>query len=78
MDTKEGPYLGYCDLYGTTFSDVYAATGLGAHMALPLLRKNYDPNMSREAARAVLEDVMRVLFYRDCRTVNKVCGKCGQ
>jgi len=65
-------YLGYTDLYGTTFVDNYVATGMGAHVALPLLRKYYDPEMSVESATKILEDCMRVLFYRDCRTINKV------
>ena len=31
-------YLGFVDLYGTAFSDNYAASGFGSHMALPIIR----------------------------------------
>ncbi|ETO20829.1 hypothetical protein RFI_16378 [Reticulomyxa filosa] len=65
-------YLGYTDLYGTTFVDNYVATGIGGHIALPLLRKYYDENMTIQQAKKVLEDAMRVLYYRDCRSINKI------
>jgi len=32
-------YLGFVDLYGTSFSEEYAATGYGNHLALPLIRE---------------------------------------
>eukprot|EP01083_Nonionella_stella_P283369 964443_1 len=35
-------YLGYTDLFGTTFTDNYVCTGFGAHFAYPLLRKGYE------------------------------------
>jgi 20S proteasome alpha/beta subunit len=31
-------YLGYVDLYGTSFSENYAASGYGNYLALPLIR----------------------------------------
>jgi len=69
-------YLGYTDLFGTTFTDNYVATGFGAHFALPLLRKGYaemgEADMTLQDARKLLADVMRVLFYRDCKTINKI------
>eukprot|EP00485_Elphidium_margaritaceum_P013262 CAMPEP_0202687542 /NCGR_PEP_ID=MMETSP1385-20130828/3200_1 /ASSEMBLY_ACC=CAM_ASM_000861 /TAXON_ID=933848 /ORGANISM="Elphidium margaritaceum" /LENGTH=248 /DNA_ID=CAMNT_0049342355 /DNA_START=45 /DNA_END=791 /DNA_ORIENTATION=- len=69
-------YLGYTDLFGTTFTDNYVATGFGAHLALPLLRKGYETlggaQMTVEDARKLLADTMRVLFYRDCKTINRI------
>ena len=69
-------YLGYTDLFGTTFVDNYVATGFGAHFAYPILRKGYDDlggaDMTIQDARKLLADAMRVLFYRDCKTINKV------
>jgi len=65
-------YLGYTDLYGTSFVDNYVATGIGGHMALPLLRKHYNADMTIEQARELLENCMRVLYYRDCRSTNKI------
>lgn len=61
------PYLGSADLYGTMYEDKYIATGLGGHMALPLLRKDWKPDLTEAEARKLLTDCMRVLFYRDTR-----------
>lgn len=65
-------FLGQVDLYGTAFQDSTLATGYGAHIARPLMRKAYRPDLSEEEARKVLEDCMRVMFYRDARTINKI------
>jgi len=67
-------FLGTVDLYGTHFEEDILATGFGAHLAIPLLREANDAHgteMSAEQARTVLENCMKVLFYRDCRTINK-------
>eukprot|EP00461_Guttulinopsis_vulgaris_P001913 UN01914 len=69
-DQKE-LYLGYSDLYGTTFKDDYVATGFGLHIALPLLRANWRPDLTFEEAKQIIEDAMRVLVYRHCKTINK-------
>jgi 20S proteasome subunit beta 7 len=71
------PYLGSSNLYGTMFEDTYMASGLGAHLALPLLRKGWREDLTEAEARSLLEDCMRVLFYRDTRassfiTIGKV------
>ena len=34
-------YLGYVDLYGTSFSENYAASGYGNYLALPLIRDRW-------------------------------------
>lgn len=60
-------YLGSSDMYGTMFEDNYMCTGLGLHLALPLIRKAWREDMSEEEARKLLVDCMRVLFYRDTR-----------
>ncbi len=65
------PFIGYVDLYGTNHVDDIVVTGFGMHMALPLLRKTWKPEMEEAEARQVLEDAMRVLVYRHCRTINK-------
>lgn len=70
--TKKGePFLGYIDLYGSSYQDNIAATGFGSHLAVPLMRNAWKPDLTKEEAKAVLEDGMRVLFYRDGRTINK-------
>ena len=43
-------------------------------MQQPLLREAYEKNsnMDQGEARRTLEQCLRVLYYRDCRTINKV------
>ena len=64
--------MGTTDLYGTHYEDNFVATGLGAHMALPLLRKHWKEGLTEEEARKLLVDCMRVLFYRDTRASAKI------
>jgi len=69
---EEVPFLGYVDLLGTCYKDDFIATGYGGHIALPLIRKAWRPDISKEEAIKLLEDCMRVLFYRDARSTNKI------
>lgn len=66
-----GGFLGSVDLYGTAFECDYCATGYGLYIALPLLRAAWRPAMPAEDARALLERCMRVLLFRDARTINR-------
>ncbi|KAL7418979.1 Proteasome subunit beta type-7 [Cryptotrichosporon argae] len=78
---KAEPFLGYVDLLGTTYTAPTLATGFGAHIAQPLLREAYEAvagvdgssgaQLSAEQAEAALDECMKVLFYRDARSVNK-------
>mmetsp|Transcript_21824 Transcript_21824/g.64398 ORF Transcript_21824/g.64398 Transcript_21824/m.64398 type:complete len:237 (+) Transcript_21824:40-750(+) len=65
-------YLGYTDLYGSSFTDDYLATGLGMYMALPLMRNQWSPEMTEAQARALLESALKICYYRDTRASNKV------
>jgi len=68
-------FLGTVDLLGTQYEDDMIATGFGAHLALPLMReahKKWGSAMTKAQARETLETCMRVLFYRDCRAINKL------
>jgi len=65
-------FLGTVDYNGTYFEDNTIATGYGAYIARPLLRRAYKPKMTEREAREVLEDCMRVMYYRDARALNKV------
>lgn len=64
-------FLGLVDLYGTHYEADIAATGFGSYMATPLLRKHWKADLTEQEAKKLLEDSMRVLFYRHCRTINK-------
>jgi 20S proteasome subunit beta 7 len=70
--TTNTPFLGIVDKIGTAYEDDVLATGFGAYIALPLMREKYHPNMEEGEARALLEDCLRILFYRDCRALNRV------
>lgn len=70
------PFLASADLLGTTFSSPALASGFGAHLAVPLLRRAVPDeaavaNVTREDAIKVVEECMKVLFYRDARSMNK-------
>lgn len=66
------PILGLVDLYGTNFESEVVATGFGGHLGLPLLRKAYRADITVAEATSVLEEIMKVLFYRDARTIDRV------
>jgi len=72
----EAPFLGYVDLIGTNYESDSIATGYGAYIAQPILRKFIDERggvtYTVKEAREVLIDAMRVLVYRDARTSDKI------
>jgi len=72
---KDGKsFLGYVDLLGTTYSASTLATGYGLHIAQPLLRKaveGRETTLTEDEAREIMRTCMRVLFYRDARSLNK-------
>jgi len=65
-------FLGTSDKIGTAYEEDFVATGMGLHMAMPILREKWQPDMSKAEAKALLSECLRVLFYRDCRTINKI------
>lgn len=78
VDASGKPFLGSVDKIGTTVKDSVLATGFGSYLALPLLREKWRPGMTEGEARAILEDCLKVLFYRDCRASSQIqLAKCG-
>jgi 20S proteasome subunit beta 7 len=76
LDEESKPFLASADLLGTTFTAPSLATGFGAHLAQPLLRKIAGDEEAAEkltAAQAVaaVKECMKVLFYRDARSMDK-------
>lgn len=70
------PFIRYVDLLGVTYGALALATGFGAHLAVPLLRKlvPYDldyEKVSEADAREAVVNAMRVLYYRDARASEK-------
>lgn len=73
---KLEPFLASVDLLGTTFTSPTLATGFGAHLAQPILRRRVPDetaaaNLSRADAEAIVKECMKVLFYRDARSMNE-------
>ena len=76
LDDHGKPFLASADLLGTTFSAPSLATGFGAHLAQPLLRKvapdeEHAAALSKEDAILAVKESMKVLFYRDARSMDK-------
>lgn len=64
-------FLGLVDLYGSSYTENMLATGYGMHLAIPIMRNKWKKDMTEAEAKELLEECMRVCFYRDCRTINK-------
>lgn len=76
FDADGKPFLSSADLLGTTYSAPQLATGFGAHLAIPILRRYFPEEkpleeISKEDAVKALKDCMKVLFYRDARSLDK-------
>lgn len=70
------PFLRYVNLLGVTYSSPTLATGFGAHLALPLLRRVVDTEAdvgktTLETAEKTMLESMKVLYYRDARSSRK-------
>lgn len=77
FDDDGSPFLSFADLLGTTFSGPSLATGFGAHLAQPLLRRLLPQDeasvreITRETAVNAVKECMKVLFYRDARSIDR-------
>jgi 20S proteasome subunit beta 7 len=70
---KDKGFLGYVDYQGTTYESETIATGYGAYIAQPILRKQCEgKNLTEAQAKKIMDDCLRVLFYRDARSLNNV------
>ena len=66
------PFLGMTDLYGTKVEADYLLTGLSQHYCQVLMTNNWREDMTEADARAVIEDCMRVMFYRDKKSLDNI------
>lgn len=75
LDDEDKPFLAATDLLGTTFSAPSLSTGFGSMLAQPIMRR-YAPDeesaakLTREQAVEVVRECMKVLFYRDARSMD--------
>ncbi|KAJ1509954.1 Proteasome subunit beta type-7 [Coelomomyces lativittatus] len=80
-------YLAAVDFRGVTYSGSSVATGFGAHLAQPILRnalnggggggspgmeEGRELTLTETEASDLLDQVMRVLYYRDARSLNRI------
>lgn len=68
-------FLGGVNHLGNFYQASVIASGIGSHIALPILRNRVEGrenDITREDGLAILEECMKVLFYRDVRASNSV------
>jgi len=76
VDSKGNSFVGSVDLVGVSYENDTISTGYGAYIAQPLLRKALERKqgqpLTKEEARTEIETALRVLHYRDCRSLSNV------
>lgn len=76
LDEDDKPFLAAADLLGTTFTSPSLATGFGSVLAQPIMRR-YAPDeesaakLTKEKAVDIVKECMKVLFYRDARSMDR-------
>ncbi|KAJ4150771.1 hypothetical protein LMH87_011506 [Akanthomyces muscarius] len=75
LDDDQQPFLAAADLLGTTYSSPSLATGYGAMLAQPIMRRRVPDEEStktleKEEAVELIKECMKVLFYRDARSMD--------
>ena len=74
LDEDGALLLSFADLLGTTYSAPTLATGFGAHLVHPLLKRLVPEDeksvkdITRQQAVEAVKECMKVLFYRDARS----------
>ncbi|KAJ2967871.1 hypothetical protein NQ176_g9459 [Zarea fungicola] len=75
LDDEQEPFLAAADLLGTTYSSPSLATGYGAMLAQPIMRRRVPDEgaaktLRKEEAVDLIKECMKVLFYRDARSMD--------
>ena len=60
------------DLYGSKVEDNYILTGLSSHYCQVLMANNWREGLTEAEARTIIEDCMRVMFYRDKKSLDNI------
>ncbi|KAI1118008.1 proteasome endopeptidase complex, beta subunit [Nemania sp. NC0429] len=76
LDDEGAPFLAAADLLGTTFTSPSLATGFGSMLAQPIMRRLVPDeaavaSITREQAVECIRQCLKVLFYRDARSLDK-------
>ncbi|KAL6402988.1 20S proteasome subunit [Ilyonectria robusta] len=75
LDDEGEPFLAAADLLGSTYSAPSLATGFGAMLAQPIMRRHAPDEeaarkLSQEEAVNIIKECMKVLYYRDARSLD--------
>ncbi|KAJ4320855.1 Proteasome subunit beta type-7 [Fusarium piperis] len=75
LDDDDKPFLAAADLLGSTYSSPSLATGFGAMLAQPIMRRHVPDeeaaqNLDKDGAVDIIKECMKVLFYRDARSLD--------
>ena len=65
-------FLGMTDLYGTKVEHNYLLTGLSMHYCQVLMENRWREDLTEADARGIIEDCMRVMFYRDKKSLDNI------
>ena len=65
-------FLGTSNFHGTKVEANYLLTGLGMHYCQVLMQNSWRADMTEAEARTLIEDCMKVMFYRDKKAHDKV------
>ncbi|KND90135.1 Proteasome subunit beta type-7, partial [Tolypocladium ophioglossoides CBS 100239] len=76
FDDAGEPFLAAADLLGSTYSSPSLATGFGSMLAQPIMRRHVPDEeaarkLSREQAVDIVKECMKVLYYRDARSLDQ-------
>ena len=58
-------FLGTSNSHGMKIEENWVATGIGNYFCQVLLTNKWRPDMTEQEARSLIEECMRVLFFRD-------------
>ncbi|KAL7643582.1 UNVERIFIED_CONTAM: hypothetical protein RMT77_005565 [Armadillidium vulgare] len=67
------PFLGFVNKIGMAYEADEIASGFGVHFSLPMIRDARDKKseLTREEARKLMRECMKILYYRDCKAHHK-------
>lgn len=77
MEDELGRFIGVVNSKGNFWFDDIAATGLGTHFILPILREKDLLAMGKDEAIDQIKECMRVLYYKSCQSASLIqIGTC--
>ena len=72
LDDQNKPVLYSVDQFGTKYTADYLVSGFALYFAGPIIDKHLGSSLSKQKALALLEDVFKVLFYRDASAGDRI------